>query len=34
MTLLQFCCPQSYLRNGWCESRQVWYAGRICQVLD
>ena len=33
MTHFQFQCPQSYLRNGWSDSRQVLYAGRLWHVL-
>jgi len=29
MTHFQFWCPQSYLRNGWSNSRQILHAGRI-----
>jgi len=29
MTRFPFRCPQSYLRNGWSESHQILYAGRI-----
>jgi len=33
MTHFQFRCLQSYLRNGWSESRQILYASRIYQTL-
>ena len=33
VTIFQFRRPQSYLRNGWSDSRQILYAGRVCQVL-
>jgi len=31
--IFQFRCPQSYLRNGWCESRQILFACTMYQVL-
>ena len=27
--MVLFLCPQSYLQNGWSESRQILYAGGI-----
>jgi len=33
MNHFQFWCPQSYLRNGWSGSRQIFYAVRIYQLL-
>jgi len=33
MPVIQFWCSQSYLWNGWSDSCQILYAGRIYQVL-